>query len=74
MSFPVHPWKVVERGWQPNTQRFAESLMSLANGKIHTSAHFFRIRGVCSFLRTFGIFVFFVVFEGKKQNQCKKSP
>ena len=34
---------------------------------------FFRIRGVCSFLRTFGIFAFSVVFEGKKQNQCKKA-
>jgi len=53
---------------------FFASSASAANSKIHTNAHFFRIRGVCSFLRMFGIFVFSVVFEGKKQNQCKKSP
>jgi len=50
---------------------------SSASGCEQQDSHqrpFFRIRGVCSFLRTFGIFVFFVVFEGKKQNQCKKSP
>ena len=40
MSFPVHPWKVVERGWQPNTQRFAESLMSLANGYMGLRGNF----------------------------------
>ena len=34
---------------------------------------FFGFRGICGFLRTFGIFVFSVVFEGKKQNQCKKA-
>ena len=40
MSFPVHPWKVVERGWQPNTQRFAESMMSLANGYMGLRGNF----------------------------------
>lgn len=40
MSFPVHPWKVVERGWQADTHRFAESLMSLANGYMGLRGNF----------------------------------
>lgn len=40
MSFPVHPWKVVERGWQAETHRFAESLMSLANGYMGLRGNF----------------------------------
>lgn len=45
----------------------------LRTARFTSAPVFFGIRGICGFLRTFGIFVFSVVFEGKKQNQCKKA-
>lgn len=32
MSFSVHPWKVVEKGWSPSDSLSSESLFSLGNG------------------------------------------
>lgn len=32
MSFSVHPWKVVEKGWNPSGSLSSESLFSLGNG------------------------------------------
>ena len=52
---------------------FSLHRLRAANSKIHTSAHFFRIRGVCSFLRTFGIFVFLSFLKGKNRINAKKA-
>ena len=40
MSFAVHPWKVMEKTWQPERMRLAESLMSLGNGYMGMRGNF----------------------------------
>ncbi len=40
MSFLVHPSKVVEKGWAPETMRLSESLMSLGNGYMGLRGNF----------------------------------
>ena len=40
MSFAVHPWKVVEKTWQPDRMRLEESLMSLGNGYMGMRGNF----------------------------------
>lgn len=40
MSFTVHPWKVVETGWEPAQMRLGESLTSLGNGYMGLRGNF----------------------------------
>ena len=40
MSFTVHPWKVVETGWDPGQMRLGESLTSLGNGYMGLRGNF----------------------------------
>ncbi len=38
--FAIHPWKVIQTGFDPGEQRFAESLMSLGNGAMGLRGNF----------------------------------
>ena len=40
MAFEVHPWKVVERGFDPETVRLSESLTSTGNGYMGMRGNF----------------------------------
>ncbi|HOQ64205.1 MAG TPA: glycoside hydrolase family 65 protein, partial [Clostridia bacterium] len=39
-GFVVHPWKVIQSSFDPEAQRFAESLMSLGNGAMGLRGNF----------------------------------
>ncbi len=40
MGFMTDPWRVVERGWQPETMRLGESLCSMGNGYMGLRGNF----------------------------------
>ena len=40
MSFEIHPWKVIERGWNPEKMRLGESLTALGNGYMGMRGNF----------------------------------
>ena len=40
MSFQIHPWQVIETGWQPEHMRLGESLTALGNGYMGLRGNF----------------------------------